>query len=105
MNYSGARSSVFINEFHYDNSGSDVDDGFEVAGPAGQLNFYKVYLNNGRDGKTYGSTTGYAMENIAADENGVEYSWNSQSTLQNGPDGIALVDIRTNACVQFISYE
>ena len=30
-----AQTPVFINELHYDNSGTDVDEAIEVAGPVG----------------------------------------------------------------------
>ncbi len=30
---------VFINELHYDNSGTDADEGIEIAGPAGTASF------------------------------------------------------------------
>ncbi len=29
------QTSVFINELHYDNTGTDVDEGVEIAGQAG----------------------------------------------------------------------
>jgi hypothetical protein len=38
-----ADTTVFINEIHYDNNGTDVNEGVEIAGPAGtNLTGWKV---------------------------------------------------------------
>ena len=40
--------SVFINEFHYDNAGGDVNEGIELAGPEGtDLAGWSLVLYNG----------------------------------------------------------
>ena len=40
--------SVFINEIHYDNAGSDVGEAIEIAGPAGtNLAGWSIALYNG----------------------------------------------------------
>ena len=54
-----ASSDIFINEFHYDNSGSDVGEFIEVVvGPAffGALSSAVVHLYNGKNGRSYGSS-------------------------------------------------
>ena len=41
-------TNVWINEFHYDNAGSDVAEGVEIAGEAGtDLSGYSIVLYNG----------------------------------------------------------
>src|SRR5687768_934289 len=46
--------AVFINEFHYDNSGGDTGEFIEIAGPAGTgLSGYSLVLYNGANGASY----------------------------------------------------
>ncbi len=99
-------SLIFINEIHYDNTGTDVNEAIEVAGPAGtDLTGWKIVLYNGNGGATYdtatlsgtltdsGSGYGFFVQNYPA--NGI----------QNGaPDGIALVK-PDDTVVLFLSYE
>ena len=96
---------VWINEFHYDNTGTDADESVELAGLAGvSLSGYAICLYNGADGKCYDTnlvsgtiddeSCGYGALAFAYPVNGI----------QNGnPDGIALVQ-GTNV-IQFLSYE
>ncbi|XLS27385.1 T9SS type A sorting domain-containing protein [Flavobacteriaceae bacterium M23B6Z8] len=98
--------SVFINEIHYDNSGTDVDEAIEVAGPAGtDLTGYTLVLYNGSNGSVYNTIplsgtlpdeqAGYGTFAVTLPVNGI----------QNGsPDGIALADAANNL-IQFLSYE
>ena len=97
-------TAIFINEFHYDNAGTDSGEFIEIAGPAGtDLTDWTVVLYNGNGGASYGTLTlsgtitdqgqGYGTVSVAA------------SGLQNGsPDGLALVDA-AGVVVQFLSYE
>ena len=99
----GADSTVFINEIHYDNDGTDAGEFVEVAGPAGtDLSGWSLVLYNGNGGASYDTETlagtipsqsgGYGTISVAA------------TGIQNGaPDGIALVNSGT--LVQFLSYE
>lgn len=98
--------AVFINEFHYDNTGTDAGEFIEVAGPAGtSLTGWTIVLYNGATGQTYDSDAlsgtipnqgdGFGTVSISYPVNGI----------QNGsPDAIALVDA-SSAVVQFLSYE
>lgn len=98
-----ALTSVFINEIHYDNTGGDVGEAIEVAGPAGtDLTGWSIVLYNGAGGASYATIAlsglipnqqgGYGVASVAA------------VGLQNGsPDGIALANGTT--LVQFLSYE
>ena len=104
---SRAQSSpaVFINEFHYDNTGTDVGEFVEIAGPAGtNLTGYSIVLYNGAGGASYDTDAlsgvipnhqnGFGTVSLAYPSNGI----------QNGsPDGIALVQGTT--VIQFLSYE
>lgn len=96
--------NVWINEFHYDNSGSDRHEFIEVAGNAGiNLSGWRLVAYNGNGGRHYKSV---ALSGTLPDqENGVGTYSVSFSGLQNGgADGIALVD-NHDTVVQFISYE
>ncbi|MBD2070191.1 ExeM/NucH family extracellular endonuclease [Leptolyngbya sp. FACHB-671] len=100
-------ANAFINEFHYDNAGTDTGEAIELAGLAGtDLTGWQIVLYNGANGLEY-SRRSLAGLTISDQENGfgtitVTYPSNG---IQNGaPDGIALVD-DTGAVVQFLSYE
>ncbi|SDB44719.1 Por secretion system C-terminal sorting domain-containing protein [Flavobacteriaceae bacterium MAR_2010_188] len=102
-----AAQSVFINEIHYDNDGGDLNEGLEIAGPAGtDLSDYSVVLYNGNGGGTYGSAITFV--GLIPDQQG---GYGTVSTflptngLQNGaPDGLALIG-PGNVVIQFLSYE
>lgn len=97
--------TVFINEIHYDNTGADVGEGVEVAGPAGtNLAGWVLQPYNGSGGVTY---TPLANLTGTIPDLGGGYGtlFFSISGLQNGaPDGIALINA-VPALVQFLSYE
>ncbi len=95
---------VFINEIHYDNASSDVDEGVEIAGPAGSdLTGWSLVLYNGSNSEAYNTV---ALSGSITDlQDGFGAIFFTISGLQNGsPDGIALVDA-ANELVQFLSYE
>lgn len=95
---------VFINELHYDNAGGDVDEGVELAGPAGtDLADWQLFFYNGSSGSVYKtrSLSGLIPEGVA----GIGFVEFLTGSLQNGPnDGLALVDADAGV-QQFISYE
>ena len=93
---------AWINELHYDNDGTDIDEGFEIAGKTGtDLKDWSVALYNGGD--VYGTV---ALTGLLPDQvNGSGALWFARSGLQNGTnDGLALVN-STGQVVDFISYE
>jgi len=95
---------VFINEFHYDNNGTDINEGVEIAGLAGtSLDNWTLLFYNGTSGAIYRMQS--LSGTINDSSNGFGVLSFMISGLQNGPnDGIALVD--DNATVlEFISYE
>ena len=96
-------STVFINEIHYDNAGTDSGELVEVAGPAGtDLTGWSLVLYNGNGGAVY------ATEALSGTIPGQTGSYGTLdyrvAGVQNGsPDAVALVD---GAGVrQFLSYE
>ncbi|WP_170109857.1 DUF7948 domain-containing protein, partial [Xanthomarina spongicola] len=101
---SAAPPSVWINEFHYDNSGSDVGEFVEVAGTAGlDLTGYSIVFYNGNGGSPYSTIN--LSGSIDDEGNGYGAVSFSESGIQNGaPDGIALADNNGNL-IEFISYE
>ena len=109
-NFANTTSTIFINEFHYDDStaAGDTNEFVEVAGPAGtDLTGWSIVLYNGGGtpvGQTY--DTDALPSPIPAQQGGygtvaITYATNG---IQNGsPDGIALVNGTT--VVQFLCYE
>ncbi len=102
--YALMAQDVFINEIHYDNAGTDENEGVELAGPAGtDLSQWSLIAYNGSNGSVYDSL---ALEGTIPDQqHGFGTLFFSIEGLQNGsPDGLALVNSE-GAVVQFLSYE
>lgn len=97
-------ANVWINEIHYDNSGVDVNEGVEIAGPAGQsLDGWQLQLYNGGSGEVYRTLD--LATTFFDSYNGFGIVHVLTGSLQNGPaDGFALLDIDGDV-VEFISYE
>jgi hypothetical protein len=93
----------WINEFHYDNIGADVNEFIEVAGPAGiDLSIYTLYVYDGFNGEFYNT---FNLSGIIPDEdNGFGAEFVLTPNLQNTTEGIALVK-NGNQVIEFISYE
>lgn len=96
---------VFINEFHYDNSGGDTGEFIELAGVSGTLlDGWGLTLYNGNGGAAYDTL---ALSGMLADDTGTGFGFFVLDVpgLQNGsPDGIALADASGNL-IEFLSYE
>jgi len=98
-------STVFVNELHYDNDGTDAGEFVEIAGPAGtDLSGWSLVLYNGNGGAPYDTA---ALSGTIPDSQGgygvvtVQYPVNG---VQNGgEDALALVD--GDDVVQFLGYE
>ncbi len=102
-----APSSVWVNEFHYDNDGGDQNEFVEIAVNAefADLSNVTLTLYNGSNGSSYATYSG--TDFMAGDtENGISFYYVDlpANGLQNGsPDGMSL-DI-DGELIQFISYE
>lgn len=103
-----ARSSdVFINEFHYDNVGTDTGEFIEVfvgedfTGPLSQV---EIQLYNGNNGRSYGFSHSLDTFVPPGASRGPRLFHKEIAGIQNGsPDGIALI---LNGLVkEFLSYE
>jgi len=94
---------VWINEIHYNDAGGDDNEGIEIAAKAGtDLSGWTLYFYEGNDGSVDGTLS---LSGVIPDlSNGYGAIWFDKSGLENGPDGIALVDDLGNV-VQFLSYE
>lgn len=97
-------AEVFINEIHYDNVNADVDEGIEVAGPAGfNLTGWQLIHYDGSGG---GVVDTVPLSGLIPDQQGCMGAiWFPIPGLQNGaPDGVALINGQ-GAVVQFLSWE
>ncbi|HMP76152.1 MAG TPA: Calx-beta domain-containing protein [Kiritimatiellia bacterium] len=102
--------NVWVNELHYDNAGGDVNEGVEIAGPAGtDLTGYSLHFYDG----LVGGLGVYFVTNITGvipdQSNGFGAIWvdceRGGDDIQNGSaDGFALVFGSTQV-IQFLSYE
>ncbi len=98
-------SSVFINEFHYDNVGADKDEFVEVVAPVGwsDLSAVTLTLYNGGNGQLYAGPLPLTSFTRRDTVNGFAF-YTLDITLQNGaPDGLALA--YDDQVLQFLSYE
>lgn len=113
-----ASATPFINEFHYDNTGTDTGEFVELAGGAGwDLTGWTLQLLNGNptqlnrydtvnlSGTFTNQSNGWGFLSFQLPTNGLQNggSSNSPTTASEG-DGIALVDAG-GTLVQFLSYE
>ena len=101
-----SQTSVFINEFHYDNSSTDQGEAIEIAGPAGtDLTGWSLVLYNGSNGTQYNTTslTG-TIPNQCNGFGTLVTNYPTNGIQNGGPDGIVLLDDQ-NTVIQFLSYE
>ncbi len=98
--------TIFINEIHYDNASGDVNEGFEIAGPAGtNLSGYSVVFYNGSSSQLKVYSTNNLSGTIPNQQNNLGTLWFAKSGIQNGnPDGLALIDTDGTTVIQFLSY-
>jgi endonuclease/exonuclease/phosphatase family metal-dependent hydrolase len=97
--------TVFINEIHYDNTGTDENEGVEIAGPAGTLlSDYELVLYNGNGGAPYGGPLRLSGT-IPDQSGGAGAVWFAITGIQNDRDGMVLYHWPSATVVQRISYE
>ncbi|WP_111706998.1 lamin tail domain-containing protein [Lutibacter citreus] len=97
------QTDVFINEIHYENSGGDINEGIEIAGPAGtDLTGWSIDLYNNSTSMVYATIS--LSGTIPDLENGRGTLWFPESNIQNETEALSLIN-SINSVVQFISYE
>ncbi len=91
-----------INEFHYDNAGSDVGEFIEIRVETGEdVSNLSLDLYNGNGGGSYAT---FAVSSGTVTSDGTyDYYVIDTPGIQNGPDAIALSN--DGAVVEFVSYE
>jgi hypothetical protein len=96
--------SAFLNEIHYENTGTDTGEFVEIAGAAGtNLSGWTIVAYNGNGGGPY--VTIGLNGTIPTQQNGMGTRAFAIPGLQNGaPDGVALVN-SSGVVVDFVSYE
>lgn len=102
--------SAWINEFHYDNAGTDSDEFIEIAGTAGlNLSGWTIVLYNGP--VTYGTAVNLStaapssvIPNLENCFGVVSITYPTDGLQNGGSDGFALVN-NLGEVVQFLSYE
>ena len=100
-----AQTTVFINEIHYDNSSTDINEGIEIAGPPGtDLTGWNLVLYNGGSGRSYASINLSGIIPAQQDDGCGVVSFQKDGIQNGAPDGLALVD-DSGSVLQFISYE
>jgi len=97
-------SVPWINEIHYDNNGTDANEGIEIVGPVGlDLDNYCVQPYNGNGGGPTGSEISLRGETFTDEGDGFGSIWIPIRGLQNGaPDGIAFYR-KDNVAMSFCS--
>ncbi len=104
-----AQPNVWINEIHYDNAGSDVNEGVEIIleNAAGYtLSDFTLSLYNGANGARYSSLFTLDEFSEGTTASGFTIFYKYISGIQNGaPDGMALSYQGTLISGQFLSYE
>lgn len=95
-----------FSEIHYDNFGSDLNEGIEIEGPAGTVvTGWQVVLYNGNGGAAYDTQLLSGSIPLMCDGRGVVYITYPPDGIQNGaPDGFALVN-SGGTVIEFLSYE
>ncbi len=96
---------VWLNEFHYDNAGSDSGEFIEIAAPSSLTDLSSVTLTlyNGSGGTGYGT---HRLDTFTLGSSSGSYTFYSKviSGIQNGaPDGFSLD--QSGTVLQFLSYE
>jgi predicted extracellular nuclease len=101
-------ATVWINEIHYDNTGTDSGEAIEIAGPSGtDLSAYSLVLYNGGSATAAIPYDTRVLSGLIPDQQagfGTLAFTYAVNGIQNGaPDGLALV--KGTEVVQFLSYE
>ncbi|MDZ7291332.1 MAG: Ig-like domain-containing protein [candidate division KSB1 bacterium] len=106
LSVASAQTPVFINEIHYDNTGTDAGEAIEIAGPAGtDLTGWSIVLYNGNGGAVYDTDVlSGTIPNLCNGFGVIVLNYPTNGIQNGSPDGIALVN-PSNTVIQFLSYE
>ena len=100
-----AAATPFLSEIHYDDVGADSGEAIEILGEAGlDLTGWRLVLYNGATGVPYATWVLAARIRDEREGYGTLAVTLPADGLQNGPDGIALVDPQQRV-VEWLSYE
>lgn len=104
---SGGSDAIFLNELHYDNTGTDTGEFIEIVVGSefsGNINDVDIVLYNGGSGNSYGvhELSTFTLDNTAASGHRI-YSKAISGIQNGGSDGIAI--IHDGTVLQFLSYE
>ncbi|MFC2087684.1 T9SS type A sorting domain-containing protein [Bacteroidota bacterium] len=99
---------IWLNELHYDNDGSDVEETIEVVLKDAidyTLSDFTINLYNGSDGIFYDSKTldNFTIGNTSGDY--TFFSWSPVSIQNGSPDGVSISYRDTLIIRQLLSYE
>ncbi len=85
-NLTASGQALWINEFHYDNTGTDIDEFVEIAAPESltELASVRLTLYNGGDGKPYGNSHLLSSFTPGESVNGIRFYSKPITGLQNG---------------------
>ena len=96
-------TGAFVSELHYNNAGTDSLEFVEIAVPIGDdATQIIIDLYNGSNGASYNNYALTAADLISSDATYDYYVW-SPTSIQNGPDGIAISCVN-GVLISFISY-
>jgi PKD repeat protein len=111
FSFTGLSQNAWINEIHYDNVSTDVNEFVEVVieNPGSYtLSLFEVYLYNGNNGNTYTPLYNLSEFTVGATVGNFTFYYKIYPVngIQNGaPDGLALVYNGSVISGQYLSYE
>jgi hypothetical protein len=98
--------NAWVNEFHYDNDGTDTNEFIEIVvenAPMFALSDFTVSLYNGGDGEAYDTQPLSSLPVGSARDGFTFFTWQPASIQNGSPDGIS-IDYK-GELIRFISYE
>lgn len=99
---------LFMNEFHYDNGGTDdIDEGIELAGPAGlDLSVYDLVLYRRLSGAICQVYRTQSLSGVLDNENGSGYGavWIPLPGIEDNTGAVAIYNRAQKRVVQFWGY-
>ncbi|GEM_PF-3014421 len=108
--FNSPAQSAWINEIHYDNVGTDQNEGLEILVDTNALNWHQLYVQayNGNNGLSYGTALKVDQADSVNSIGSYIMAWLPWPGLQNGPsDGLCLYLQQSSgdSVLQFLCYE